>query len=243
MGSAHCFCDGFLPHAKAATQHSLLLYAASKELAAHASSNTGKLVLMWGGELVCEGVDADEARLDAWLRDAKRPVVLFPSSDATVASRTEGHALLQGVGCGDGPLSIVVLDASWRGARRMNARINASIPRVCLADVERASELRTRKRVGDDIARVQTAPALVQFLRECGEDTTALDAGLDRAIAAYAESNCYYAKKFDLGNLSGGGRVATGAEEEEGAAALGEGGRAEEKEERVAVGEEEERCG
>ena len=183
--SSGCFCAGF--DARAAAPHSLLLYCASKELASHASSNTGKLVLMWGGTLIVEGVDEDEERLDAWLRDAANPVVLFPSGEAVPAS----PALAS-----DGPLSIVVIDASWRGARRMNERIDTAVPRACLADVNRACALRTRKRFGKNQARVQTAPALAQFLREVGADTSRLDEGIAIALAAYATANPNIGKKF-----------------------------------------------
>jgi DTW domain-containing protein YfiP len=180
-----CFCDAF--PAGAAAPHSLLLYCASKELAAHASSNTGKLVLMWGGTLIVEGVEEDEAIFDVWLRDAVNPVVLFPSAEAMPAS----PALVS-----DGPLSVVVIDASWRGARRMNDRIDASVPRACLADVDGACALRTRKRIGKDRARVQTAPALAQFLREVGADTSRLDEGLNVSFAAYSKQNPNSKKKF-----------------------------------------------
>ena len=45
-------------------------------------------------------------------------------------------------------------------------------------------------------ARVQTAPAVVQLLRELGDDATGAETGCRLAIERYAQQNCAYALKI-----------------------------------------------
>ena len=185
MLAEHCFCAA-LPDP--ALRHELVLYSASKEVARHAASNTGKLVLLWGGALVCEGVEEDEAWLAERIREAEHPVVLFPASGA-VRARDVG---------GKQRLLVVVLDGSWKDAKRLNARVDARVPRVCLTEVD-ACSLRTTlgaTRKYGECARVQTAPAVVQLLRELGDDATGAETGCRLAIERYAQQNCAYALKI-----------------------------------------------
>lgn len=185
MLAEHCFCAA-LPDP--ALRHELVLYSASKEVARHAASNTGKLVLLWGGALVCEGVEEDEAWLAERIREAEHPVVLFPASGAVRARDVrEKQRLL-----------VVVLDGSWKDAKRLNARVDARVPRVCLTEVD-ACSLRTTlgaTRKYGECARVQTAPAVVQLLRELGDDATGAETGCRLAIERYAQQNCAYALKI-----------------------------------------------
>ena len=41
-----------------------MCYIGNREICHHDSSNTGKLLLLWGGVLIVEGVKKDEKRLD-----------------------------------------------------------------------------------------------------------------------------------------------------------------------------------
>jgi DTW domain-containing protein YfiP len=192
MQQQYCFCEA-LP-AVINVRHSFVLYISGKELSAHASSNTGKLLVMWGGTLICEGVPNDETKLEELLQDkSRRPVVLFPSRDATPASPTLTSNDIN-------PLLIIALDGSWRHASRMNKRFPAHIPRVCLADISGIYNLRqslgaTRKWKGAGTC-LQTAPALVHMLKECGEDTSAMECGIRQAVQAYAAQNYHHRQKF-----------------------------------------------
>lgn len=192
MQRACCFCAALPPPG---LRHKFVLYISARELAAHASSNTGKLLLMWGGELICEGVPEDEARLDELLGSAEStPVVLFPTADAAPGSPALVSAAAP-------PLRVILLDGNWRAATRMNARIPRAVRRVCLGGGGALRETlgATRKRLDNGAARVQTAPAAVQMLKECGEATTQLEQGVCLAVAAYAAQNCHYAEKVRRG--------------------------------------------
>ena len=57
----NCFCNE-LPESN--LKHEVVLYAGNKEIKHHHSSNTGKLLLMWGAKLIIEGVSDDERLLD-----------------------------------------------------------------------------------------------------------------------------------------------------------------------------------
>ena len=110
--------------------------------------------MLWGGDLICEGVKEDETKLENLIKDAENPVILFPSSDAVTPSSLKN----------EGPLHIIVLDGSWNEAKRMNSKLDASIKRVCLSDMEACFTLRdtigaTRKFYKGE--KVQTAPAIV----------------------------------------------------------------------------------
>ena len=112
------------------------------------------MVMLWGGDLICEGVKEDESKLEKLIKEAATPVILFSSADAVSPTCLKG----------EGPLLIIVLDGSWNEAKRMNAKLNASIKRVGLSDMQACFTLRdtigaTRKFEAGE--RVQTAPAIV----------------------------------------------------------------------------------
>ena len=116
MMKDNCFCNE-LPNPK--LRHEIVLYIGNREISHHHSSNTGKLLLMWGGTLIIEGVEKDENLLDELIAQHKKPVVLFPTTDAIT-----GNQLVQKT---NEPLLIIVLDGSWNEAKRMNIRIDSKV--------------------------------------------------------------------------------------------------------------------
>ena len=60
----YCFCEK-MPDPK--LRHKLVCYMAVNEIKKHMSSNTGKIIPLWGGQLICEGAYDDERRLKSIL--------------------------------------------------------------------------------------------------------------------------------------------------------------------------------
>ena len=147
-----------------------------------------KRALLWTEMVTADAViHGDRQRLIGF-HEAEHPVVLFPASGA-VRARDVGEKQR---------LLVVVLDGSWKDAKRLNARVDARVPRVCLTEVD-ACSLRTTlgaTRKYGECARVQTAPAVVQLLRELGDDATGAETGCRLAIERYAQQNCAYALKI-----------------------------------------------
>ena len=164
----YCFCEK-MPDPK--LRHKLVCYMAVNEIKKHMSSNTGKIIPLWGGQLICEGAYDDERRLKSILSSSQNPVILFPADNAVPITNFKNK----------GELTIIALDGSWKEAKRMNGKLDHNIPRVCLSDIQACFTLRdsigaTRKYEKSE--RVQTAPAVVQLLSELGENVTGLKAGV-----------------------------------------------------------------
>ena len=123
------------------------------------ASNTGTALrdAVKNCELLMKGHPDDDARL---ARILERPAaVLFPSEDAVpIASLERVEAL-------------IVVDASWRNARRMANALPASIPRVRLDDGDAAAHnmlAPLRRTVGREGVKVCTAQAAVAALGDVG---------------------------------------------------------------------------
>ena len=107
----YCFCEQ-MPDPK--LKHKLVCYMAVNEIKRHMSSNTGKIIPLWGGHLICEGANDDEKILKSLICQEKTPVILFPADDAVPISTFKNK----------GELMIIALDGSWKEAKRMNGKLS-----------------------------------------------------------------------------------------------------------------------
>eukprot|EP00747_Dinoflagellata_sp_TGD_P219013 gnl/TRDRNA2_/TRDRNA2_91187_c0_seq1.p1 gnl/TRDRNA2_/TRDRNA2_91187_c0~~gnl/TRDRNA2_/TRDRNA2_91187_c0_seq1.p1 ORF type:complete len:288 (+),score=55.55 gnl/TRDRNA2_/TRDRNA2_91187_c0_seq1:212-1075(+) len=162
------------------------------ELSQHRGSNTAKLLLQFGAELLAWGVEEHDRRFRELIdEDPGGTAILFPSHDAVDA---RDFATKIGDESNKKPLArIVVLDGGWRECRRMNEWIGT--PAVARCRVSTASRCEfggTRKYCdhggADDGERVQTAAAFVALLQEIGEDpadVAAVRAGLAHFVTCW----------------------------------------------------------
>jgi len=116
--------------------------------------------------------------------DPAKVLVLFPSQDAVDAPELRAELQLSaGV-----PLTVVVLDATWKRAAALNRRLPKEYRRVKLANLE-AADLRSelRKAGGEGCERPKsnagTCTAYIQLLRELGGAEAAVEA-LERSLRA-----------------------------------------------------------
>mmetsp|Transcript_100188 Transcript_100188/g.157915 ORF Transcript_100188/g.157915 Transcript_100188/m.157915 type:complete len:287 (+) Transcript_100188:57-917(+) len=158
------------------------------ELDRRRGSNTAKLLLQFGAEILVWGVKEHEETLRELLEvEGDHAVVLFPSPGAIEASKiargTPGRPEL--------PRCIVVLDGGWKETRKINQAIDQRVLRCCVSSATRDEYGSTRKynpTNDGDHGRVQTAAAFVAFLKEIGEDAekvAELRTGLGCFLAAF----------------------------------------------------------
>lgn len=159
------------------------------ELSRLRASNTAKLLLRFGAELLVWGFEDHSIRLREFLCEAEAPLVLFPAAGARPACqllpeecpRARPSPLAR-------PRCIVVLDGGWKETRKMNQSIDPRVIRCSLSSATRQEYGSTRKYGGDHNDRVQTAAAFIALLKELGEDAMSvatLQAELTRFTAAF----------------------------------------------------------
>ena len=128
------------------------------------ASNTGRLVglvLRDGCEVLCEGVAEHEERLDVLCEGYRgRSLVLYPAADAvspeTFAAEQEREV------CSSSVL-VIVLDGTWGQARRLNKRVDSTIPRVALPNLVDNTETESQNTNGAN--RINTVQALSMLLQ------------------------------------------------------------------------------
>lgn len=186
------------------------------------ASNTGKLLeqLMPGSTVLFHSVPADLDRFRE-LVAGRGAFVLFPSADAIpaaalVARRAAavqhsepavqgaeereggGSAAADALAAAPAPLLAVLVDGTWRQARRMHKHLE-DLPRVALAP-RAASEFQWRRQSQEDrISTVEAAALLLEDLCEPPEAARALRLGL-RHINEALERQCHY-DTLDLSSL------------------------------------------
>jgi DTW domain-containing protein YfiP len=154
-------------------RHKVVVLMHLKEL--YTASNTGKLARLClpGAECLCRGLQEDELRLETLLGEYEgRTVVLFPSQAAVPAEQHPLH---------EGPARlIVVLDGTWRQAKRLQRGVPLSVPRIkVLPEIASTFQCRKYALANDESneQRVCTIEALALLLRPhfAGAATALLD--------------------------------------------------------------------
>lgn len=176
----HCRCAEFHNFQ---LRHRVVVLMHHAELEQQRGSNTAKLLLPFGAELLVWGIDQHEARLRELLAtdgfdDA---IVLFPAPDAIPAAElapVDVNASL--------PRCIVVLDGGWKETRKMNLSIDSRIRRCCITST-RDEYGATRKYRDANRERVQTAAAFICLMKELGEDAACVE-GLRAGLACFMEA-------------------------------------------------------
>jgi DTW domain-containing protein YfiP len=152
------------------------------------SSNTVKAIeKVIGADVFVDGLANDNERFNSLIADRKEhTIVLFPSEDSmewgtyktTLASSVKSTRTL-----------IVVVDGTWRQARRLNYLIPADIPRVKITPTT-LSKFLCRRQARED--RVCTIEALALLFEDIGEPeiSSRLDEGLTTIQEGY-NSQCY----------------------------------------------------
>jgi len=167
----HCCCAG-LRRSPPPLRPKVVVAFHYSELGRHLGSNTAKLLLHYGAELLAWGVEQHNKRLQNMIaEDPAGMMVLFPGPGAVtgrdVAAR---RGRLQP---NSEPRCIIVLDGGWRECKRINEFIDPSILRCVVTTATREEYGGTRKygKSGDqDGSRVQTAAAFVALMQELEED-------------------------------------------------------------------------
>lgn len=169
------------------------------ELDQRRGSNTAKLLLQLGAELVVWGAKGDMLRLEDSLiapkgEGSERAVrsdamIFFPAPEARDAlefapselERNESTSPkgMDQVGC------IVVLDGNWKEARKMNKLIDPRVQRCRVTTISRSDCGGTRKYdPQSDTGRVQTAGAFMALMRDLGEDPACVE-GIRAALVCF----------------------------------------------------------
>jgi DTW domain-containing protein len=148
------------------------------------ASNTAKIIhQVLGARIYIDGVDRDMEDLVLLIEERKsNAVVLFPSEDSstwpTVNEQTKGKKPL-----------VIVLDGTWRQARRLNKKIPECISRVKITP-QTLSQFLCRRQTQAD--RVCTVEALALLMTETGDVSTAerLEEGLRLVVEGF-NMQCY----------------------------------------------------
>mmetsp|Transcript_36068 Transcript_36068/g.84563 ORF Transcript_36068/g.84563 Transcript_36068/m.84563 type:complete len:291 (+) Transcript_36068:83-955(+) len=188
----HCCCSG-IP--EVCLRPHVVLVMHFSELEKHLGSNTAKVLLLFGAELIARGVPEQDQRLQEILdADPEGCAVLFPSPEAQAAVDIAAHnRLLQSENPGFAserrfPRCIIVLDGGWRECRKIDAAIPPHIRRCIVTTASREEYGGTRKYGGtdpkSDQGRVQTAAAFTALMQELEEDPGHVDA-LKRGLAHF----------------------------------------------------------
>lgn len=140
------------------------------------SSNSAKIVLntLPESEFYIRGLESHEKELETkYFNTDKKMFVLFPSDGAIPIQNTELYCHSTDEEPAVEEQIIMVLDGTWREARRMNKTIPAHIPRVKLLAPNSSTSQKQplfnglRKQLFPD-SRTSTLESVVIVLRECG---------------------------------------------------------------------------
>lgn len=153
------------------------------ELDRRRGSNTAKLLLQFGAEILVWGVREHEEKLQALLAaELENSVVLFPAPGAMQASEYAVQLQRREL-----PRCIVVLDGGWKETRKINQAIDQRVTRCCV-NVSREECQNTRKYKAKECRnRVQTAAAFVALMKELGEAEPIVDE-LRAGLACFTEA-------------------------------------------------------
>jgi DTW domain-containing protein YfiP len=147
------------------------------------SSNTAKVIeRVLGGEIYIDGIDEDWQRFQALTDKYKgRCFVLFPSEESVEYTQLDRIDVSDSL--------IVVVDGTWRQARKLNKKIDPSIPRVRITPTTLSKFLCRRQTRVD---RVCTAEALSLLLEDMGkrEASENLDTGFSVVVEGF-NMQCY----------------------------------------------------
>ena len=145
------------------------------------SSNTAKVIRMvLNATILIDGVDADNAKLTDLMNERKdRCFVLFPSESASEWNISQVSQLVLPEG---EKILIIVVDGTWRQARRLNLKIPSEIPRIKIMPTTLSKFLCRRQTQAD---RVCTIEALALLLQDMGRTAESLQ--LDRGLATLLE--------------------------------------------------------
>eukprot|EP00928_Gymnodinium_smaydae_P092027 TRINITY_DN75807_c0_g1_i1.p1 TRINITY_DN75807_c0_g1~~TRINITY_DN75807_c0_g1_i1.p1 ORF type:complete len:363 (-),score=64.49 TRINITY_DN75807_c0_g1_i1:364-1452(-) len=161
------------------------------------ATNTGKLLehVLPGSVVLTHDVPADEARFETLLEESKgRAIVLYPSEGAITpeqaiasfgaACESAGGASHDASGASacdaPPPLLAVLVDGTWRQARRMHRHLEA-LPHVILVPRKR-SQFAWRRQTRED--RISTVEAGALLLEDLGEKAEGAPAALLRGLEA-----------------------------------------------------------
>lgn len=160
------------------------------------ASNTGKLLssLFPDTEVLIHGCAEDESRFLELLDEARgRGFVLFPSEGAV----STADALQQGesTSSAETPL-VVLLDGTWRQARRMRQGVPGALPNVALTAVTRSEFHWRRQSEEGRISTVEAAALLLDEL-QLADAAQALRESL-AILCKGLEKQCHYDTLADL---------------------------------------------
>lgn len=152
------------------------------------SSNTAKVIeRVLGAKIFIDGLDEDWAKFESLLREYEnRTFLLFPSEDSVEFSNLGSSSNNRFI---SGRVLIVVVDGTWRQARKLNQRIPLTVPRVRITPTTLSKFLCRRQTRVD---RVCTAEALTLLLLDMGLDDASknLDKGLSVVVEGF-NMQCY----------------------------------------------------
>lgn len=161
------------------------------------ASNTAKIIeKVLNARIYIDGVDSDLEDLVLLIQERKEAaLVLFPSEDATTWSEVEQRMKKIST---TKPL-IIVLDGTWRQARRLNKKIPDDIPRVKITP-QTLSQFLCRRQTQAD--RVCTVEALALLMTEMEEETAAshLEQGLKLVVEGF-NMQCFNSSLRPVGML------------------------------------------
>ena len=153
------------------------------------SSNTAKVIeRVLGAKIFIDGLEEDWSQFVSLLKEyEQRMFLLFPSEESVEFSNLvlgSGNSTVT-----NGEVLIVVVDGTWRQARKLNQRIPSSVPRVRITPTTLSKFLCRRQTRVD---RVCTAEALSLLLLDMGlEDASKnLDSGLSAVVEGF-NMQCY----------------------------------------------------
>uniref|UniRef100_A0A7S1WVN9 tRNA-uridine aminocarboxypropyltransferase n=1 Tax=Alexandrium catenella TaxID=2925 RepID=A0A7S1WVN9_ALECA len=160
--TTHCCCRDVA--AVRLRQHVVVLMHHA-ELNKRRGSNTAKLLLRFGAQLLVWGLAEHDHQLRKLLSHSNA-LILFPAPGARRAADL-AEAARAGA---PAPDCIVVLDGGWKETRKMNQSLEPHVQRCCVSTATRGEYGSTRKYRNGERERVQTAGAFIALLRELGED-------------------------------------------------------------------------
>jgi DTW domain-containing protein YfiP len=151
------------------------------------SSNTAKVIeSVVGGRIFIDGLGDVWERFERLISEySGRCFVLFPSTDSTEYSefRSLSHVNEQE------DVLVIVVDGTWRQARRLNKKIPSDIPRVKITPTTLSKFLCRRQTQVDRVCTAEALSLLLVDMEQC-EASFRLDSGLSVLVEGY-NMQCY----------------------------------------------------
>jgi DTW domain-containing protein YfiP len=145
------------------------------------SSNTAKVVLntLPNTKFLLKGLPIHDEILKNMLvtDDTHEVYVMFPSTGSLPIHKTPlvlqpTDQVVDGIVDDNKKYTIIVLDGTWREARRMNKNIPEEVPRIHLTPVNDPIFEHLRKQTVQKVGRTSTLEAVVECFREIGMDNS-----------------------------------------------------------------------